>query len=504
MSQVSRAARVRLPAVSHDWRLSGQYLGDTVPRAALVAATVAAVVTMAYLGKLREALVAVVVLLLVPVFVKRPLLLLFAYLLASTNLLETIQLRYMTALQVGPVIPRVSDALIILMLVVAVIRLRKRRQRPMFLAFVILWGAYVAFQLVYGHFLLGEFGMRDALVMPLNRAGDLVGWVLYLLLVALIDAPRDLRIFGWFFLAIMAVAVVYQVAEFAHGGRIVPFHVTVPVGTTYFDYTKMLDAGGVVRPYLWSRASQVTIVGFFLALSAVMSGRRFLVYGPLAAAGLLSVAMTQIRGMYFGVAIGVLAVVGLLGWRARRLARVLALLGLLVAMAAVLTPFVASSFGGDPTEVLWARASTLSHYSTDTNWTIRVNDAKRAWGGLEESPFVGFGWGGTSGTLSGESGMNVVVVHGVLGTLMILAMYLTVLVKAIRLALRLTPSLERSWLFGLVGVLVAELAMTPSTDSLVSGGFAVVAAVFVDRISAFKADGLLAESSAARQNGGDI
>ncbi|MEI6503883.1 MAG: hypothetical protein WCP21_22960, partial [Armatimonadota bacterium] len=64
--------------------------------------------------------------------------------------------------------------------------------------------------------------------------------------------------------------------------------------------------------------------------------------------------------------------------------------------------------------------------------------------------------------------MNVLLVHGFLGTVVILAMYLTVLVQAVRLARRLQPSLERSWLFGLAGLLVAQLAMSPQTDALIT------------------------------------
>jgi hypothetical protein len=87
--------------------------------------------------------------------------------------------------------------------------------------------------------------------------------------------------------------------------------------------------------------------------------------------------------------------------------------------------------------------------------------------------------------------MNLLLARGFLGAAMILVMFVTVLVKALRLAWRLKPSLEQSWLFGLSGAMLAFLAMSVTQDVLSAGGVAVIVAVFVDRIQRFADDGLV-------------
>jgi len=501
LNKVTRAGAVRLPSPGHGSWFDGRLLGETMLSATLVAATIGAVAAAAYVGMLREALVVVVTLLAIPVLVKRPLVLLLAYLLVYTNLFETLPLRDMTAVEFGGFVLTVQNALILLMLVVAAVRLQKRHQRPMFLVFAVLWCAYVAFQLIY-RYILGDTVATQTLLMPLARTQDLAGWVLYLLMVALIDSRRDLRVFGWFYLGMMVVAVLYQVAEYAHGSRLLLFHVSAAGdSTSYYVTTQFLDAGGTQIPYLWSRAVGANQVGFLLAFAAVIAGRRFLVWASLTAAGLLGILLTQIRGIYFAVAVGTVAVLVLTRIRTERVARVLALLCVIALAVVLVTPVVRSSFGGDPVGAIVKRASMLSGYSSQQNWIKRVGDVQKAWGGLKESPVVGFGWGGASGKFVGETGMNVLLTHGLLGTFMILVMYFVVMFKAVRLARRIRPCLEQAWLFGVVGLLVMELANTPQSDSLTTGGFAVLAAVFVDRISAFEADGSLEDTSVGRWEG---
>ncbi|GEM_PF-3255449 len=466
--------------------------------ATLVAATLGLVVVAAYSGRLRDALATIVLLLLIPLFIRRPLLLVLAYLLISGNLFETIPLRSIELVRLGPGLTfKSADVLVALMLVVALVRLRERGQRPMFLGFVVLWSAYVVFR-----FLLGSIVGETGLDLATNMAQEQLGWVMYLLLVGLIDSRRDLRFFGWFFISMMAVASLYQVAEYAHGSRILLFPVAV-TDSNYYTITPMLTVGNVAVPYLWSRAMSATVVGFFLVFAAALEGKRFLLYGILASAGLLSVVMTQIRAAYFGVAVGVLAVLIVRRWSARSSLRLLMLVAILALMVALLTPALASSFGQDPVGTWLTRASGLMDPGAQANWTYRVDQAKSILGVMRESPLLGFGWGATYLRERGESGLNVLLVHGFLGTAIILVMFLTVLLTAVRLARRLKPSLEQAWLFGLVGVMVANLAMSPTQDSLMSGGFAVVAAVFVDRISAFNADGSLDNAGTATSSDGD-
>jgi O-Antigen ligase len=461
----------------------------------LLAITLAAVVAAAYADRLQDALVVIVSLLAIPLLVKRPLILVAVYLLVSTNLLETLPLRTLAVARLGPGFTlRGMDVIIMAMLAVSLVRLGQHRQRPMFLGFVILWIAYVVFRLVYG-FVLGETGLD----LATNMAQAQVGWVLYLLIVTMIDSPRDLRAFVWLFLAIMAAAVLFQVAEYAHGSRIVPFGILAS-RFNYYTSTFVLSYGNTSVPYLWSRALEVTVIGLFLALSSALGSRRFLPYAILAAAGLLSIAMTQIRAVYFGVSVGVLAFFVLRRWTARSSARLVIFVVVLIAVLAVLTPLIAASFGGNPLQTWVARASTVVNFGQQTNWQIRAADARRSWEVIKEAPALGYGWGETYLRVRGESGIDVLLVHGFIGTAMILGMYLTVLISALRLGRRLQPSLERSWLLGLVGALIAFLAMSPTQDVLTSGGFAVVAAVFVDRISAFHEKGLIGEAPILEPN----
>jgi hypothetical protein len=311
----------------------------------------------------------------------------------------------------------------------------------------------------------------------------------YLLIVAMIDSPRDLRIFGWFFLAIMVVAFVYQFAEYVHGGRLV-FFGSMPTGN-YFGMTKYIQVGDVMVPYLWNRAMVPTIVGVFMALGAVVGKRRFAVNAFLAGAGLLGIVLTQIRAIYFGVAVGILALLGLPGWGTKSAGRLVLLVVALGAVFIALTSVLAASMGDDPAAVIAARASSLLEYNTQDNWAKRASDAHLAWTALRQSPLIGFGWGSGFASYVGESGMNLLLARGFLGAAMILVMFVTVLVKALRLAWRLKPSLEQSWLFGLSGAMLAFLAMSVTQDVLSAGGVAVIVAVFVDRIQRFADDGLV-------------
>jgi hypothetical protein len=462
--------------------------------ALLLALVLGGVVAAAYLGRLRDVLGLIVALLFIPLFLKRPLILVFAYFLFSINLFENLPLQEGVISRLGSGVTfKLSDLMIAVMLLVSLLRLSRRRRPPMFLGLVVIWVVYVALKVLYAT-LSGEAG--SILVMR----QEVVGWVLYLALVGLIDSPRDVRVCVRFLFGVMVVAALYQFAEFANGGRILLFPVASRA-SNYFTFTPYVEVAGARVPYLWNRAAEITVLVAFVATSAVLSSGQTLKFALLAAVDLFSIALHQIRYVYMFVASGLLVVLLLHRWKARSIVRALVLVVLLVALVVSLTPFLAASYGGNSAVSVWmSRAGDWTTFRQQPNVVKRLNDASTASKALEGSWAFGVGWSQAYVEKRGEFGpSNVLLVHGYVGVIVCLSLYLTVLVRAIRLGRGLLPSIEQSLLFGFAAYLIVALP----GSALLAGGMAPLAAVFVDRIGSFKADGLLADGSGGgwRQSG---
>ena len=167
----------------------------------------------------------------------------------------------------------------------------------------------------------------------------------------------------------------------------------------------------------------------------------------------------------------------------------------LVAMVALLSPRMPRTYEAGAWSVWLARGSTLVRFSSEGTYLGRVAQAERAWQAIRASPLLGYGWGRTFLEYQTETTANVLLLHGFVGTSLILAMYVFVGWRGLQLWRRLPPSRERGYMAGILALLVLYLAMTFSQDTLCNGGFAVAAAAFVDRIGCFHKEGLLDEVS---------
>jgi hypothetical protein len=417
---------------------------------------------------------------------RRPMPALFVSMLIGTNFFQLIPFSTWKVLHLGPGISLLlSDLLLLLFLFIAVDRLPKRQERPLFASFVLIWVAYIGIRFAI-NLLLGEIGLDVGVGIIRVQ----VGWLGYLTLIAVIETPKDLRTYVNLTLVIMVIATGYQIVEAIQGQRLDPLGL-FGQANEYYTSTVYLSIEGRFVPYLWSRAPLQSIMALFLSLGCVMEGVRVRRYLPLALLAILGVLIAGVRAWYFGVAAGLVALLMFQNQHSRAAFRTGMVALALIAVVALLAPWMSTSYGNNPWDVWLARVGELLTFSDAPNYIGRVVQAERAWAEVRASPLFGYGWGSTYFAYGGETSMNTLLLHGFMGTGLILAMYLLVGWRAMRLWSQLPPSEERAYMAGILALLVLFLAMLFSQDSLNAGGFAVTAAVFVDRIQSFHRAGLI-------------
>jgi hypothetical protein len=408
----------------------------------------------------------------------------FLSMLVGTQFFQMIPLENMPGIRLPGAFFNMSDLFVLLLLLIAAYRLPKRRERPLFGNFVLIWVIYVAARFAL-NLLIGEADLH----IGLNMIRTEVGWLSYLGFIAVIETPKDLRKYMNFIVIIMLIATGFQIIEAVQGKRLNLFGLG---SNEYFTKTLYINVGGQSIPYLWSRALPETLVALFVSLGCAMESVRVRRYVPLAALGVLAVLLGGVRSWFFGLGAG-LAVILLLYRRSLRASfRAGLFLLCLVATVAVLAPFMSRSYGNSPWDVWKTRAGQLLHFSEQANFQARVAQGEKASQVIRESPLLGYGWGKTYLEFQTETGINVLLLHGIIGTALILGMYLAVGRRVFRLWSQLPPSEERGYIAGVLALLVLYLAVLFSMDTLNNGGFAIVAAGFVDRITYFHEAGLVA------------
>lgn len=407
--------------------------------------------------------------------------------LVGTQFFQFIPLENMPGLRLGGFTLNLSDLFTLLLLIVAAYRLPKLNRRLMFGSFVLIWVAYVGAR--FGiNLLSGEADLK----LSLNQLRYQIGWLGYLSFVAIIESPRDLRIYVRFILIIMMIAVGIQLFEASQGNRINLFG----LGTNeYWAGTRYIIVKGQSVPYLWSRAVTPTLLALFLCLGCALEGVRVRRHLFLAAMGVLAILLTDVRAWFFGLGAGLVAILLLQRQRARGLFRASLLLMCLLAIVVVLTPFMVRSYGNNPWDVWLTRAGQLIDFSSQGNFIGRVAQINLAWTQFRYSPLMGYGWGSTFRQYKTETGFNMLLIHGIVGSTIILAMYLYIAWGVYRLWSRLPPSTERGYLAGMLALVVLYLSVVFSQDSLNAGGVSVLAGGLVDRISMFEEAGLIIEGT---------
>ena len=415
-----------------------------------------------------------------------PLPALFVSMLVGTQFFQLVPFENMPGVRGPGFTLNLSDLFVLLFLLVAAYRLPRRQGHLMFGSFVLIWVAYIGARFAL-NLLIGEASLK----LSLNLARYQVGWLGYTILVSAIETPRDLRRYVNFVLLMMVIATGFQVVEAIQGQRLNLFG----LGTNeYWTGTKYLVVEGRFVPYLWTRALSQTLMALFFSMGCVLEGVRTRRYLPLALLAVLGILIAAVRAWYFGLAVGVLALLVFQKTHSRAAFRAgIALLALIVIVAG-LSSLMVKSYGGSPWTVWLARAADLLTFSKEPNFVGRVDQAKLAWTAIRDSLLLGYGWGSMFVRLQAETGVNTLLLHGFVGTALILGLYIIVGWRVFRLWSQLPPSQERGFMAGLLALMVLYLAVLFSQDTLSSGSFAVTAAAFVDRISSFqKADLIEAE-----------
>ena len=437
-----------------------------------------------YKGRELVLLALVIAILFIVYSLRHPLPAMFLSLLVGTQFFQMIPFEDMPGIRLPGIFFNMSDLFFLLFLLIAAYRLPKRQERPLFGTFVLIWVIYVGARFAL-NLSIGEADLK----IGLNLLRTEVGWLSYLGFIAVIETPKDLRTYVNFVVIIMLIATGFQIIEAVQGQRLNLFGLG---GNTYWSDTKYINVEGRSIPYLWSRALPQTLLALFLSLGCAMESARVRRYLPLAALGVLAVLLAGVRSWFFGLGAGLVVILLLQRRSLRAPFRAGLVLLCLVATVAVLAPFMSRSYGNNPWDIWKTRAGQLLRFSEQSTFQVRVAQGEEAWRVIRESPLLGYGWGKTYLEFQTETGINVLLLHGIIGTALILGMYLAVGRRVFRLWSQLPPSEERGYIAGTLALLVLYLAVLFSMDTLNSGGFAIVAAGFADRIAYFHEAGLVA------------
>jgi hypothetical protein len=275
-------------------------------------------------------------------------------LLVSVDFLGLVPLSALPSLQVaGSIQVNTLDAMLVVLLSLAVVRLCGRGETPLFVwqtALVIL----APILCVVAQMLSGAGSLGDAL----GAVRYMVYYSAYFVLVAALDTERSLRRFVGFLFVLAAVSVAVQVAEGVTGAVLQPL-AGQPGVVAQGMYVTIAGLGRVA--YNWNRAALLSFVATFLALGALVerAGNRLWLF-LVAAAGTVGTALALVRQWYVYYVIAAVAL--LAAPRTARSRSVLALLlvaSLVIAGVWMAAPFFALSFAGSLPNAILLRSAML-------------------------------------------------------------------------------------------------------------------------------------------------
>jgi O-antigen ligase len=319
-----------------------------------------------------------------------------------------------------------------------------------------------------------------------------VGYLGYLGMIAVLDTYKRFRTYIRLLTAIMLIAVAIQLVEAMFGYRMSLGDLGLGANE-YYASTRFIEVGNVQTPYLWSRATGPTILLMFLALGCVFEGQQVRRYLPLAALAVLSYLIALSRTWYIAMVVGAVTLVILQRRPRQALAGSILVIVFLIGLGAILGQVAPDTYRGSPWDIWLGRGLTLGQFSLMSSFVGRVELNAAAWVLLWESPLLGHGPGFVvANYASGDLGiMNTLLFYGLVGAIIILGLYLYVWWRGYQLWKRLPSSEEKGYILGLLALMIAYLSTSFSHDALASGGFAVTAAVFIDRVATFHHDGFI-------------
>jgi hypothetical protein len=367
------------------------------------------------------------------------------------------------------------DALLVVMLPLALVTLRRRGERPLFT-----WPILGVAGVVVIGFVLGALS-DGSLSVPFNMLRPLFGFSLYFIVVAAVTSWRQLV---W----LMTASVAMQIVEEA-SSQLILSRAVLPSS----EEVRSVELAGQVVPYPTNRAEEILFLGLFLALGCLFEWQSLRAHAGLAAICLIGWLLDLGRAWYISIVVGVLAMLlSVRGWQAR--ARFGATIAAIGAMIASVTTYAngltISDSGGSLLERWLARSATLATFQEQSTYLIRQAATSWQWNQVLGAPLFGYGLSRkTTGLLDSDTGVvNTLLIFGFLGT----ATFVVLIARAIHASIvtwqRLPPSRERGYALGILSAWVGLLAGYAFTWDFMTNyfgpWFVVLALAIGDRLRA--------------------
>ncbi|MDZ7336930.1 MAG: O-antigen ligase family protein [candidate division KSB1 bacterium] len=375
----------------------------------------------------------------------QPIPLVLMLLVLSTEVFQFVSLEHTPYLQLAPGTRLNSqDIAVLLLLLLGGLQLLRRREWPMF--------GRPLFFLFASILLASVFGWMAGTTNPgasLNAFRAYSGYLFYVGLVGVLDRPKTVKAVVNIVFVIIVISVCIQLVEAAQGERIVS---PLAPASEYFGSTKYVDSGGTRVPYLWNRATGYLFLGLFLAFGVFFAGQvntKHILIGLWAGTGLVIALVRQWLVLFV---CGVLMLGMLLqGARLRMIVRFIAVGALILAVLIWISRLIP---GLALLEALRARVNTIIFFQEEANYVGRILIQRQMLTMFGHSPMLGYGPG--SGLIVSDVGIhNALVELGLVGTASIVYLIGFVFVKGYRGLKRMTSSLFKGYLGGLLAAWAA-------------------------------------------------
>jgi len=375
------------------------------------------------------------------------------------------------------------DAIVLLSLPLAIVRLLERKEKPLFVGPVSLILGVTFLNMGLGL----AFGTTN-LDSSMGFLRTIFYYTAYFVLVSAIDSPRRLRQWIGFLFAIFLVSVVFQLVEAIIGQRL-----TLGLGE-YYVYTSdsRLLVGGYQVMYLWNRAALLAFLVLFLGLGALFQGRQLKWYWFISTLGIGSLLLAFVRQWYVYLGIGILTLLMIQAKRRiRNLIFIVLIILFLLGLLMVMSPVLQNAFGPSFLQAWFARIDSLIHFQTATNFIVRVQIIEAQWDMFLQSPLLGYGLSPIFGEVrSSDTGItNTLVQFGLLGLGAILVLIVSFLRHAFRLRQQEAPSVQQGYVSGLLALWICVIIGSFFSVNYFTGKegiwMVVIILALLDRLHAF-------------------
>ena len=372
--------------------------------------------------------------------------------LLSLSFFELVPINALITWQLAPGLRiNMLDAIVLLSLPLAVVRLLKRKEKPLFVGPVSLILGVAFLNLGLG-LALGTTNLDYG--MGLLRT--LFYYTAYFILVSSMDSPRRLRRWIGFLFAIFLISVVLHLVETIAGQRL-----TLGLGENeVYSSGYTLSVVGYRVMYLWNRAYFLAFLVLFLGLGALFQGQKQKWFWLISALGIGSFLLAFVRQWYVYIFIGILTLIMIQSKRRfRNLILVVLIILFLFGLFMVISPVLQNAFGPSFLNVWFARFDSLIHFQTEGSYIVRVQKNKAQWEIFLQSPLVGYGLSPIFRELyMTDIGItNTLVQFGLLGLGAVLVLVVSFLRHALKLCRQVAPSVQQGYVSGLIAIWICVI-----------------------------------------------